>query len=91
MNKIEKFFDEYCHGNAVVASYWLKISENELFDLMGISDHEEIPKSLLNRLIHDDIPRDEVAALEEVINDQQAKQERLVSLAEETIQIFYKG
>lgn len=91
MNSIEKYIEEVCHGNAIVASYWLKIDENKLFELVGLPDDREVPKKLLNRIVCTQPAKNEVAALEEVVNDLLAKQERLVSLAQETIHIFYKG
>ncbi len=89
MNSIEKFLND-CHGNTIVASYWLKIDENRLFELIGVSEDREIPQKLLKRAKSIEIANSEVAALEEVVNDLLAKQERFVSVAEETIQIFTK-
>lgn len=93
MQSIERFVQEQCGGNTIAAAYWLRISENKLIELLGIGEDSQLPKKLLNRLKQLEGGTktiNEVRALENVIEDLMANQERLVAEAERIINIYTK-
>lgn len=77
-NKVERWINEFAHGNLVVSSYWLQVPQDDLINLMG--EEENIPKHIKQKIenrTHDFYrTRSEVEALEQVISDMESKLER---------------
>ncbi|HEO99658.1 MAG TPA: hypothetical protein ENO02_10210 [Epsilonproteobacteria bacterium] len=79
INQVERWINEFAHGNLVVSSYWLDETQDNLLNYMG-EEEKKLPKHIQQKIEcrTDDFyrTRSEVEALEQVISDMEAKLER---------------
>ncbi|RRS31408.1 MAG: hypothetical protein P794_03890 [Epsilonproteobacteria bacterium (ex Lamellibrachia satsuma)] len=88
MTTLQAFLVDYCHENLLVAEYWLNVDQNTLSNLLGEDNDSTIDENLLKRvkeLMDEEIPSNEVAALEMAFEDLQIRMGRFQSAAYELI------
>lgn len=88
MTTLQAFLVDYCHENWLVAAYWLNVDQNTLSNLLGEDNDSTIDEDLLKRakeLMSEEIPSNEVAALEMAFEDLQIRMGRFQSAAYELI------